>query len=261
MKPVLYWTPVLCLVLGVSGWGQTGTAVTCPDGKTPTNIQMSTTDLGSYKWQCGDKLYAMSSDGHYAQRDPQEPQNSSNAPLTNWNQSTAAQKDKPSLILSPRWQQEYDTFKNNCERSRGTVEKLDTIGFTCHYVPSQHFHNCQYRSGSSNNPNGQDTSEVYSCDEAVIEVHGKWSQTIEHGVLYKTQLGRSDGKPRVASHFDKTFFKWCATPHDWDLQQKEMCGWADDPPKPSVLKPCDPLCRGEKCTPCVMSSKPKAVKP
>lgn len=209
------------LLLAVSAWGQTfdtKSVPTCPKGSEAVS-RIILTQPPSEEWECVESFHS--------DVPPKPSQDASqNAPLA---------PKKPTL--TPEWQKEYDTFKADCERSRGIIEKLGGLyGFTCHYTPSQSFHNCTYRNRSSNMPNGQDTSEIYSCDEAVIELRGKWSQTIEHGVVYGTQLGRRHGEPSKAAAFDRNFFKWCPTPHPWDPQQKEMCGLADDPPKPVAKK-------------------------
>ena len=89
----------------------------------------------------------------------------------------------------------------------------------------QTFHHCSYIGGSGNNPHLFDKSEIYQCDEGKIEIAGTWNQTIEHGYLFTTELGRpSMDKPREATKSDLEGAKWCSTPKPWDINQKERCG-------------------------------------
>lgn len=86
---------------------------------------------------------------------------------------------------------------------------------------TKHFHNCTFTSGSWNTPHLFDTAEVYSCDEGTVEIAGKTTETIEHGYVYTTHMGRFGTEdPHPATAFDYNSSKWCAGKNG----QQERCG-------------------------------------
>ena len=99
------------------------------------------------------------------------------------------------------------------------------------------FHNCISEGSTANTEGFQSASEFYRCDEGRVEMKGRWSETIEYGYVYHTQLGRIEGAPHRVTGWELSNFKWCKTPKEWDSHQMEMCGsvpvkkcWDGKPP-------------------------------
>lgn len=87
--------------------------------------------------------------------------------------------------------------------------------------PHIDYANCTSRGGTGNQPNPQDSSKIFECDGVQVELHGRWTQVVEYGNVYRENLGEIEGKPVPATEFDRDFFKWCRR----DERQVEMCGW------------------------------------
>lgn len=82
---------------------------------------------------------------------------------------------------------------------------------------------CKIVSSTGNQPAYQDMSEIYDCNGRRVELHGRWSMTVEYGTLYRTEMGRVSPKTEGATLFDRDFFKWCRK----DDLQVELCGFLD----------------------------------
>lgn len=83
------------------------------------------------------------------------------------------------------------------------------------------FENCREIGSTSNDPNPQDASVIYSCEGATVTLRGKWTQAVEYGTIYHETFGLPDAKTEPATEFDRDFFSWCRR----DDMVIEMCGW------------------------------------
>lgn len=95
-------------------------------------------------------------------------------------------------------------------------------------VPIAVYHDCKTRGLGDANMNGyQSAGEVYKCKEGVIRLEGKWSEVIQNGWKYHTDLGKACSGPDYVGDEPldvqmPSFQKWCKTPYGY-----ELCGWND----------------------------------
>lgn len=89
------------------------------------------------------------------------------------------------------------------------------------------FTNCVFMGETNNQPEYQDASETYRCDQGDVTLRGKWGMNVEDAIRYKFTMGRLSPETKPATTFDRDYFKWCRN----GTRVVSLCGQVPNAPK------------------------------